>query len=203
MKKIGLTLMVLLALFAGIAFIGLMWWSTTYNTLVQKQEAAKQACGQVQNVYQRRADLIPNLVETVKGYAAHESETLEAVTRARQQVTQINVGDLLKDPDAQKRYLEAQGSLGSTLTRLLAVQEKYPNLKADQNFLSLQAELAGTENRISVERKRWQEATATYNVEVRGFWSGMVASRRGFEVMPYYEAQAGADTAPKVSFTKK
>ncbi len=200
MKKIGLTLLVLLGLFAGLAFMGLLWWSTTYNGLVKEQEAAKRACGQVQNVYQRRADLIPNLVETVKGYAAHESGTLEAVTRARQQVTQINVGDLLKDPDAQKRYLEAQGTLYNALTRLLAVQEAYPNLKADQNFLSLQAELAGTENRISVERKRWQEATEAYNIEVRGYFSGFVASRSGFAVMPYYEAQAGAETAPKISF---
>ena len=195
----------ILSVFAGIillAIIAVAWWGGTYNSLVRAQEKVKESCGQVQNVYQRRADLIPNLVAIVKGYAAHESATLIEVTKARQQVTQLNVGDLAKNAEAQKQFMAAQGQLGSALSRLMVVSEAYPNLKADQGFRDLQTQLEGTENRITVERMRWQQDTASFNVIVRGFLSGIVASHNGFTVLPYFEAEQGANTAPKISFDK-
>lgn len=179
-----------------------LWNASTYTELGQKRQAVESSWGQVQNVYQRRADLIPNLVAVVKGYATHEKDTFVQVTEARQQVTQIQVNpsNLSTNLEAQKQFLGAQQSLGSALSRLLVVKEAYPELKANQNFLELQAQLEGTENRISVERHKNQLAVQDYNNLIVGYFSGWVAKRNGFEKMPYFQAEASAQTAPKVSF---
>ncbi len=202
MKPILAVLAGLVALGVIIAIIAVAWWGTTYNSLVLTQEQVKESCGQVQNVCQRRSDLIPNLVAVVKGYAGHENSTLVEVIKARQQITQINVGDLMKNPEAQKQFMAAQGQLSGALQRLMVVAEAYPNLKANENFRDLQTQLEGTENRITVERMRWQQDTKAYNMLVRGFLTHIVADHNGFTVLPYFEAEKGAATAPKISFEK-
>ena len=177
-----------------------VWVKNTYNGLVTNEEGVKAAWSQVENVYQRRADLIPNLVETVKGYASHESETLEAVVSARSKATQVSVDPSSLDANEIARFQQAQGELTTALGRLIALRESYPDLKANENFLNLQAQLEGTENRIAVERRKFNETARLYNTMLRRFPKNIIASVFGFEKMPYFEADEGAQQAPKVEF---
>ena len=160
----------------------------------------RQAWSQVENQYQRRADLIPNLVNTVKGYATHERETLEGVVEARAKATQMTVDPTKMTPEDLAAYQQAQGELSQALGRLLAVSERYPDLKANENFKALQVQLEGTENRISTERKRFNEVTQEYNTFVRKFPNNIFGSILGFKAKPYFESVAGADRAPEVKF---
>ncbi|APF17512.1 LemA family protein [Caldithrix abyssi DSM 13497] len=173
-----------------------------YNSFIALEENVNQAWAQVENVYQRRADLIPNLVEVVKGYASHERETLQAVVEARSKVGgQINIGpEVLNNPQAFARFQQAQDALSSALQRLMVVVERYPNLKADQRFADLQAQLEGTENRIAVERRRFNEAVQAYNTAIRKFPANIIASMFGFQPKVYFKAQVGADKVPEVKF---
>ncbi|MCX4300783.1 MAG: LemA family protein [Alistipes sp.] len=172
----------------------------TYNGLVTKDEAVKTAWSNVETQYQRRADLIPNLVNTVKGYAAHESQTLEAVTAARANATSVNLSVDELTPERMAEFQQAQSRLQSALGRLIAVSERYPDLKANRNFMELQAQLEGTENRIAVARKDFNEVARNYNVSVRRFPNNLVAGMFGFETKPYFDAAAGSETAPVVNF---
>jgi LemA protein len=188
-----------------IVFVLLVFFSSfrgTYNTMVRMDESINAAWAQVENQYQRRYDLIPNLVETVKGYAAQEQETLTAVTEARSRAGGVMQMDesLLDDPEAFARFQEAQAGLGSALQRLLMVTENYPDLKSNQNFLALQDQLEGTENRIAVERQRFNEAARSYNTYIRQFPRVIIANMTGFDEKAYFKASAGAETAPKVEF---
>lgn len=190
---------------AIIAVLGLLAYSNfvgAYNRIVTLEENVTAQWGQVQNVYQRRSDLIPNLVATVKGYATHEADVLETVTQARSRVGgSINVSDdILNDPEAFKRYQQAQNELGGALQRLLMVTENYPELKANENFLALQDQLEGTENRITVERKRFNEAVQLYNTTIKRFPAMLIANMGGFRAKAYFEADSNAQTAPQVSF---
>ena len=171
-----------------------------YNTIQQKDEAVKAAWSQVLNVYKRRADLVPNLVATVKGYAAHEAQVLTQVTEARAKVGSINVN--ADDPASLQQFQEAQAGLQSAIGRLLMVSENYPQLKADQNFLQLQAQLEGTENRITVERQRYIETVQDYNTYIRSFPQNLVAMMFGYKVKPNFtvENEAQIQEAPKVDF---
>lgn len=184
----------------GVAIVLFMYVGSVYNSMVNSQERVEQAWSQVENVYQRRADLIPNLVATVKGYAAHESETLESVVEARSKATSLRVDPADLTPESIERFQAAQGELNAALGRLLMLTENYPDLKANQNFLELQSELSGTENRISVERKKFNEAAQTYNSKIRRFPANIFASLFGFERKAYFEASEEARTAPKVEF---
>ena len=183
----------------GVVLVVGMAVAGSYNRLVSLDEGVKSAWGQVENVYQRRADLVPNLVETVKGAAAFEKDTFTAVTEARAKVGQVTMG---KVPDAQEmqKFQAAQDGLSSALSRLLVVVEKYPDLKATANFRDLQAQLEGTENRITVERKRFNDAAQAFNTTRRRFPTVVVASLFGFAEKPYFQAAAGADKAPQVKF---
>ena len=171
-----------------------------YNNLVTMSEDVDAKWANVESVYQRRADLIPTLVSTVKGYAAHEESTLQAVTDARTRATSITIDPATATPEEMEAWMAAQDELGGALGRLIAVAESYPDLKASQNFLQLQAQLEGTENRISVERQNYNKAVKEYNVAVRRFPSNIVASMFGFEPKTMFEAQAGAEVAPVVEF---
>lgn len=173
---------------------------STYNGLVSKEESVSEKWGAVESVYQRRADLIPNLVNTVKGYAAHEQTTLQEVTEARSRATSINIDPATATPEQMEAWMKAQDELSSALGRLIAISESYPDLKASQNFLALQSQLEGTENRISVERQNYNAVVKEYNVVVRRFPSNIIASMFGFEKKPMFEAQAGAEVAPVVQF---
>ncbi len=165
-------------------------------------ETVKEKWSQVENVYQRRSDLIPNLVEAVKGYTSHEKETLLAVTEARAKVGgMVNIGGkALNDPAKFKQFQQAQNAMSSALQRLMVVVEKYPDLKANQSFLNLQSQLEGTENRITVERKRFNEAARNYNTNIKQFPKMFLAQAYGFTEKPYFEAEKGAETVPKVKF---
>ena len=174
--------------------------SCGYNSMVEKEEAVNTAWSNVENQYQRRADLIPNLVNTVKGYTTHEQETLESVVNARSKATQITLNAENMTPEKLKEYQAIQGEVGSALSRLLAVTENYPDLKANQNFQELQAQLEGTENRISVERRNFNQATQDYNTYIRKFPNNLFAGMFGFEKKPYFEAEAGNEKAPEVKF---
>lgn len=186
---------VLLVGFAGCAGCG------TYNGLVSQEEGVEQAWGNVETTYQRRADLIPNLVRTVQGAADFERETLESVTNARARATSINLSvDDLSDPAAIQEYMAAQSALGGALGRLIAVAENYPQLQATAGFRDLQAQLEGTENRINVARRDYNEAVRGYNTKVRQFPGSIVASVTGFDRRTPFEAEAGAETAPTVDF---
>lgn len=176
------------------------WVKNVYNKLVSADEIAQSMWSQVENVYQRRADLIPNLVATVKGYAAHESETLESVVAARAKATQVTVDPSNLTAESVAKFNEAQGELSTALGRLLLIQENYPDLKANENFRDLQAQLEGTENRIATERMKFNQAVKDYNTTIRRFPANIIASAFGFEKKGYFEAQAGAETAPKVEF---
>ena len=174
-----------------------------YNDFQSKDEATKAAWAEVVNQYQRRADLIPNLVNTVKGYASHEKDTLEAVTRARAAATSIQVTpETLNDPEAFKNFQQAQGELSSALSRLMAVSENYPQLKADQSFRDLQSQLEGTENRITVARQRYIKSVQDYNVLARSFPTNLTAKVMGYQVKPNFtvENEKGISTAPAVKF---
>ena len=175
---------------------------STYNSLVTLDQAVEGQWAQVENAYQRRADLIPNLVDVVKGAAAHERETLEAVTQARAQVGSISIGDAARDPAALKRFQAAQDQLGSALSRLIAVSEAYPQLRANENFLALQSQLEGTENRITVERQRFNEAAREFNVKRDTFPTVVFAGFFGerFKSKAYFSASVGAEQAPQVKF---
>lgn len=176
------------------------WAIMGYNGLVQADEAVSTAWSNVGNQYQRRADLIPNLVNTVKGYAAHEQETLDAVVAARTRATQVTVDAENMTPELLLQYQKAQGEVGAALGRLLAITEAYPDLKANSNFLELQAQLEGTENRISVARMKFNEAAKEYNTSIRKFPRNLLASMFGFEKRPYFEAQEGVENVPVVQF---
>jgi LemA protein len=177
------------------------WGVGVSNDLVTREQTVNEKWAQVQNVYQRRADLVPNLVETVKGFAAQERTVLEEVTRARASVAGMQVTpEVLNDPQALRRFQEAQAQLGGALSRLLVTVERYPELKSNQNFLTLQSQLEGTENRIAVERMRFNEAVRDYNTALKRFPGSMVASFRGFREKAYFEAAPGSQTAPKVQF---
>ena len=186
---------------AVIAFSIFSWFTGTYNHLVDLQESVSSQWSQVENVYQRRSDLIPNLVSTVKGYAKFEKETLTGVIEARAKATSINLSPDKLDPESIKKFQDAQSGLSSALSRLMAVVENYPNLKANQNFLELQSQLEGTENRITVERMKFNGVVKTYNTVVRQFPSNIIAGMSGFEKKGYFEAEAGAEKAPKVNFS--
>lgn len=176
------------------------WSVGVYNGFVQKEESVKKAWSQVENQYQRRSDLIPNLVSTVKGYAAHESETLENVIAARSAATQVTVDASNLTADQIAAYQKAQGEITSALGRLIALGESYPDLKANQNFLELQAQLEGCENRIAVERKRFNEEAQVLNSSLRKFPNNIIASVFNFEPMSYFEAEQGAQQVPVVEF---
>lgn len=194
MKK---SLTIVLVIVAVLALVGI-WVAKGYNGLVVSQENVENAWSQVENQYQRRADLIPNLVATVKGYAAHESQTLEAVVAARAKATSVNVNNL--DEKSIENYAAAQQEVSSSLSRLLAVAENYPDLKANENFKTLQEQLEGTENRITVARNAFNDAAKKYNVKVRKFPVNIIAGMFGFEKKGYFEASSGAENAPVVSF---
>ena len=196
MKKGLVALIVVAVLVLG----GFIWVKNVYNQIVVSDEYVQSTWSQVENVYQRRADLIPNLVSTVKGYAAHESETLENVVAARAKATQVTVDPSDLTPEALARFNEAQDGLSAALGRLLMIQESYPELKANQNFLELQAQLEGTENRIATERMKFNDAVKAFNTGIRRFPDNIVASMFGFEKKGYFEAKAGADVAPVVEF---
>ena len=191
---------VVILVVVGVVLVLFFWFKNGYNSMVKEQEGVQTAWSQVENVYQRRADLILNLVNTVKGYAAHESQTLEGVVNARAKATQLTVDPENLTPEKLAAYQEAQGELGAALGKLLAIQENYPDLKANENFLALQSQLEGTENRISTERMKFNEAAKRYNVLIRVFPKSIIASLFGFEKMPYFQAKEGADVAPSVEF---
>lgn len=197
--KISKGLIALLVVVAIVAIIGL-WANGSYNKMVKQEEGVTSAWSQVENVYQRRSDLIPNLVATVKGYAKHEQETLEGVVNARAKATSITVDPANLSADKLAEFQKAQGELSTALGKLLMIQEQYPDLKANQNFLELQAQLEGTENRITVERQKFNEAAQAFNTSIRLFPRNILASIFGFERKAYFEAQEGAETAPKVEF---
>lgn len=185
---------------AVVLISGFVWVKNTYNRMVTEDENVQAAWSQVENVYQRRADLIPNLVATVKGYAAHESQTLENVIAARSKATQITVDPANLSEEALAKFNAAQGELSNALGRLLMLTENYPDLKANQQFSDLQAQLEGTENRITTERMKFNETAKKYNTLIRKFPDNIIASMFGFEKKGYFEAQSGAETAPKVEF---
>lgn len=186
-------------LIAVVAVI-VIWGVSAYNGLVAKDENVKTAWSQVENQYQRRSDLIPNLVATVKGYAAHETSTLEGVVEARAKATQITVDAENLTPERLQEFQAAQGEVTSAIGRLMMITENYPDLKANQNFLELQAQIEGTENRISVERNRFNEVARDYNTSIRRFPTSVFASVFGFDAKPYFEAEPGSRQAPKVEF---
>ena len=193
MKK---TIIIIVAVLAVIA----IWAVSGYNGLVSGEESVKSAWSQVENVYQRRLDLIPNLVSTVKGYAEHEQETLEDVVAARAKATQITVNPDQLTEENIAAFQKAQGEIGAALGRLMAISENYPDLKASRNFSELQAELAGTENRIATERRKYNEAARAYNTMIRRFPGNLLASVFGFGQKGYFEADSAAAEAPKVEF---
>ena len=184
----------------GVVIGGFLFTSCGYNTMVDMDEQVTSSWAQVENVYQRRADLIPNLVNTVKGYAAHEQETLTGVIEARSKATSVNIDPSKLSPQAIQQFNQAQQGLSSALSKLMVVVERYPDLKANQSFLDLQAQLEGTENRIAVERRKFNETTQTYNSYIRKFPRLIYAGWFGFEKKTYFEAQQGAETAPEVQF---
>ncbi len=194
MKKV--TIIIIVAVVAIIA----IWAVSGYNSLVGMDENVSNQWANVETQYQRRADLIPNLVNTVKGYAAHEKETLEGVIAARSQATQIKVDPTDLTPEKLAEYQKAQGQLATALGKLLAITENYPDLKANQNFLELQAQLEGTENRINVARKNFNDAAKTYNTTIRRFPKNILAGMFGFDKRAYFEATEGAEQAPQVQF---
>ncbi len=188
--------LIVLAFFLYKFFVGF------YNTGVQYQENAKTAWSNVESAYQRRADLIPNLVNTVKGYAEHEKSTLEAVIKARASATQMKIDPSNITPEQMAKFQQAQQGLGGALSRLMVTVEKYPDLKANKNFLELQSQLEGTENRIKVERDRYNKAVNIFNIHIKKFPGNILAGWFGFKEMPRFQSEKGAEKAPKVDFGK-
>jgi len=178
----------------------LLFSSCGYNKMVEMDEQVTSQWAQVENVYQRRADLIPNLVNTVKGYAEHEQETLTGVIEARSKATSVTIDPSNLNPQAIQQFNQAQEGLSSALSRLMVVVERYPDLKANQNFRDLQAQLEGTENRIATERRKFNQTTQTYNAYIRKFPQVIYAGWFDFEKKTYFEAQQGAEKAPEVQF---
>lgn len=187
-------------IFLGVVAVVVVWMVSVYNGLVTKETEVDAAWANVETVYQRRSDLIPNLVEVVKGYASHEVETLESVTAARSAATSITIDPSTATPEQMEQWMAAQDEVSSALGRLIAISESYPDLKANENFRDLQVQLEGTENRISTERRKYNEVVKTYNVKVRRFPANLVASMYGFERKAMFEAQEGAEVAPVVKF---
>jgi len=188
---------------AVIAVVVLVIYSSvkgTYNSMVSMDEGVSASWAQVENVYQRRADLIPNLVNTVKGYASHERETLEGVIEARSKATSVNLQADNLNPESLQQFQQAQDGLSSALSRLMVVVERYPDLKANQNFMDLQAQLEGTENRITVERRKFNESAQAFNTFIRKFPKNIYANIFGFEKKAYFSAEQGAEKAPVVNF---
>jgi LemA protein len=183
-----------------IVFIAVSWGTGIYNKLVSKEEFVNQQWANVENVYQRRADLIPNLVATVKGVANFEQQTLTAVIEARAKATSVNINPKNLDEASLQKFQQAQDGLSSALSRLMVVVERYPELKATQNFSELQAQLEGTENRITVERRNFNEAAQDYNAYLRKFPAAIFAGMYGFQKKAYFQAAKGAENAPKVEF---
>lgn len=195
MKKwiiIGIIVVVVLGIYSS--------FKGTYNGMVASDENVGAAWSQVENQYQRRSDLIPNLVNTVQGYAAHETQTLQSVIAARAKATQVNINADNLNPESLAKFQEAQGELSSALGRLMVVSEQYPNLKANENFMQLQAQLEGTENRIATERMRFNDAVKSYNSFIRTFPRNLFANMFNFETKAYFQAEAGATQAPVVNF---
>lgn len=184
----------------AIVAIVVIWGVSGYNSLVKQEEGVKTAWSQVENQYQRRSDLIPNLVNTVKGYASHESTTLEDVVAARARATQTTIDAENLTAESMQQFQQAQGELTNALGRLLFIQENYPDLKANQNFSELQAQLEGTENRIATERRNFNNAARAYNTKVRRFPTNLIAGMFGFEQYPYFEAADGDEAVPTVEF---
>ena len=189
----------LIAIIAAVVLIG-GWAASSYNSMVGEQEKATTALANVQSAYQRRADLIPNLVETVKGYASHEKETLEGVVNARSKATQVTLDPENMTPEKLKEFQQAQGELGAALGRLIAIQENYPDLKANENFRDLQNQLEGSENRINEARNKYNAAVTEYNKNIRSFPNNIFAGIFGFKTMEKFAAESGAEKAPKVQF---
>ncbi len=192
-SKSALILIIIVALLA-------LWGVKAYNNMVSQEEGVSTAWANVESQYQRRADLIPNLVNTVKGYAAHESETLQAVVNARTKATSINIDAENMTPEQLQEFQKAQSEVGGALGRLIAVAESYPDLKANQNFLELQAQLEGTENRIAVARNNFNEAAKKFNTYIRKFPQSLLSGMFGFDKKPYFEAEEGSHKAPTVQF---
>lgn len=192
-KKVIIGIVVAIVLIGG-------WAISAYNGMVSSEEETTTAFANLQSTYQRRADLIPNLVETVKGYAAHEKETLEGVVAARSKATSINLDPENMTPEKMKQFQDAQGELSTALGRLIAIQENYPDLKANENFRDLQVQLEGTENRINEARNTYNKKVQDYNVMIRRFPNTLFAGMFGFEKMEKFEAEAGAEKAPQVKF---
>lgn len=184
----------------GVVAVVVVWAIVSYNGLVTKQEKVSEAWANVETVYQRRADLIPNLVATVKGYAAHEEQTLMAVTEARAKSTSLNIDPTTATPEQMAEWTKTQNEVGSAIGRLIAISESYPDLKANQNFMDLQKQLEGTENRISTERREYNQQVRDFNASIRRFPTNLIASMFGFEKMEMFEAQEGAEVAPVVAF---
>ncbi len=196
--KTGLIVLIVIAV---VVLGGLLWAFGIYNSLVRLDQQVNEKWAQVQNVYQRRADLVPNLVETVKGFATQERTVLEEVTKARASVAGIKATpELVNDPAAMKKFQDAQNQLGGALSRLLVTVERYPELKSNQNFLALQSQLEGTENRITVERMRYNEAVRDYNTRLRLVPGSIVAGMADFKEKAFFEATPESQTAPKVKF---
>lgn len=195
-KKSIITIVIIAVVVLAVYF----WFKSGFNSMVKKQEAVQAQWAQVENVYQRRADLIPNLVATVKGYAEHEQSTLTAVIEARAKATGVTIDPTDLDPEDIARFQAAQDQLSGALSRLLVSVEAYPELKANENFLALQSQLEGTENRITVERQKFNERAQEYNQYIRMFPRNIIANMFDFEKVGYFKAQAGAETAPKVEF---
>ena len=184
----------------AVVLVLFFWVRGVYNSMVTQDESVKTAWSQVENQYQRRLDLIPNLVNTVKGYASHERATLEGVINARANATKTTIDPTNLNEETMKQFQAAQGELSSALSRLVVVVERYPDLKANQNFMELQAQLGGTENRISVERKRFNEVAQNYNTNIRSFPTNILAGMFGFQPKAYFAAESGAEKAPTVEF---
>jgi len=195
------TALIVVGVVVLILVIAFAWGVGVNNQIVTAEVGVNEKWAQVQNVYQRRADLIPNLVETVKGFAAQEKTVLEEVTQARASAGSIKATpELLNDPAAFKKFQDAQNQLGGALSRLLVTVERYPELKSNQNFLALQSQLEGTENRITVERQRFNEAVRDYNLRVRVFPASLIAGLRGFKEKVFFESAPGSEAVPKVKF---
>ena len=184
----------------GIVAVVVIWAVSGYNSLVSNEENVGKAWANVESAYQRRSDLIPNLVNTVKGYAQHEQKTLQDVVEARSKATSIRVDASTATPEQMQQWIEAQQEVGSALGRLIAISESYPQLRANENFLALQTQLEGTENRIKTARDRYNQAVKEFNVKIRRFPTNILASMFGFERREMFEAEAGAEIAPEVQF---